>query len=135
MFLLGLTLLLLCFRNTSSGFITDDCQALGSTHSYRATDDSDSTAQLKGTGDIVSCMSQVKDLLNKHAPCRSYPCSINGTHQPAIPPQSMFYGISEYWYSTYDVLNLRGYYNLNNTIRHAEVSAMSALSLPIPNSR
>jgi len=77
----------------------------------------------RGTGNVEQCIVDVEPLLNKDVkPCASEFCSINGIQQPPIPSDALFYGISEYWYSFYDVLNLRGIYNHQKTQQAAEVT-------------
>ena len=66
-------------------------------------------------------MKDIKPLLNQSAACHTPPCSLNGVYQPHIPLDSTFYGISEYWYSVYDVLNLKGYYNHEKVVESAKV--------------
>ena len=81
----------------------------------------DKDYHLKGTGDLSACMKDIKPLLNQSAACHTPPCSLNGVYQPHIPLDTTFYGISEYWYSVYDVLNLKGYYNHEKVVESAKV--------------
>lgn len=108
-------------RDSNTTVISDDCQAKGSSHTY--TNDK-REVELQGTGDVISCMKSVRRLLDSDTPCILDPCSIAGVYQPPIPKHSKFYGISEYWYSTYDVLNLNTYYSYSQTVHKAQVRVM-----------
>lgn len=70
------------------------------------------------------CMNDIKPLLNQSVTCHTQPCSLNGVYQPPIPLESTFYGISEYWYSVYDVLNLKGYYDHEKVFKAAKVNQL-----------
>ncbi|ORX61332.1 hypothetical protein DM01DRAFT_1404151 [Hesseltinella vesiculosa] len=77
--------------------------------------DTDSTSvslQLKGTGQFKTCLEATLPLLNKNAECPTEPCLFNGVHTPKIDWSiHQFVGISEYWYSSHDVLGLGGVYD------------------------
>ncbi|KAI7904833.1 nucleoside phosphatase family-domain-containing protein [Cokeromyces recurvatus] len=67
---------------------------------------------LHGTGDFNQCIENTISLLNKDADCPSKPCLFNGVHTPDIDwSVNKFVGISEYWYSSHDILNLGGVYD------------------------
>ncbi|ORZ10427.1 nucleoside phosphatase family-domain-containing protein [Absidia repens] len=77
--------------------------------------DADTTSvplQLKGTGKFDACLEATLPLLNKDAECPTQPCLFNGVHTPKIDwSVHQFVGISEYWYSSHDVLGLGGVYD------------------------
>ncbi|KAL6604903.1 nucleoside phosphatase family-domain-containing protein [Neocallimastix sp. 'constans'] len=69
---------------------------------------------IKGTGNLDQCLTNIYPLLNKTEPCRKEPCLFNGVHSPVTDFSKMpFYGISEYWYTSHDVHNQGGVYNYN----------------------
>ncbi|KAI9022918.1 nucleoside phosphatase family-domain-containing protein [Phycomyces nitens] len=77
--------------------------------------DSHSTSvslSLHGTGSFDKCMEYTMPLLNKDAACPTKPCLFNGVHTPHIDwSVNKFVGISEYWYSSHDILGLGGVYD------------------------
>lgn len=67
---------------------------------------------LRGTGDFEQCIEYTVPLLNKNADCPTKPCLFNGVHTPNIDwSVNKFVGISEYWYSSHDILGLGGVYD------------------------
>jgi Golgi apyrase len=67
---------------------------------------------LRGTGDFNKCIEYTVPLLNKNAECPTKPCLFNGVHTPNIDwSVNKFVGISEYWYSSHDILGLGGVYD------------------------
>ncbi|OZJ01589.1 hypothetical protein BZG36_05607, partial [Bifiguratus adelaidae] len=67
---------------------------------------------LHGTGSFSECLSYTLPLLNKTVSCPTEPCLFNGVHTPSIDFQvNRFVGISEYWYSSHDILGLGGVYD------------------------
>ncbi|KAF1800495.1 nucleoside phosphatase family-domain-containing protein [Mucor lusitanicus] len=67
---------------------------------------------LHGTGDFDKCIEYTVPLLNKDADCPTKPCLFNGVHTPDIDwSVNKFVGISEYWYSSHDILGLGGVYD------------------------
>lgn len=67
---------------------------------------------LHGTGDFNKCIEYTVPLLNKDAACPTKPCLFNGVHTPDIDwSVNKFVGISEYWYSSHDILGLGGVYD------------------------
>jgi Golgi nucleoside diphosphatase len=71
----------------------------------------ESNMTLLGTGDFESCLKNARPLLNKSVSCREPPCLINGIHTPPLDYiQKQYVGISEYWYSTHDILGISGGY-------------------------
>jgi Golgi apyrase len=67
---------------------------------------------LHGTGDFDKCIEYTVPLLNKNADCPTKPCLFNGVHTPNIDwSVNKFVGISEYWYSSHDILGLGGVYD------------------------
>lgn len=77
--------------------------------------DSSSTSvalSLHGTGDFNKCIEYTVPLLNKDAACPTKPCLFNGVHTPNIDwSVNKFVGVSEYWYSSHDILGLGGVYD------------------------
>ncbi|KAI8886310.1 hypothetical protein K501DRAFT_244253 [Backusella circina FSU 941] len=68
--------------------------------------------ELHGTGDFNQCLSYTHPLLNKNMECPTEPCLLDGVHTPQIDwTESTFVGISEYWYSSHDILGLGGVYD------------------------
>ncbi|KAI9499200.1 nucleoside phosphatase family-domain-containing protein, partial [Zychaea mexicana] len=67
---------------------------------------------LHGTGSFSQCIEYTSPLLNKDADCPAKPCLFNGVHTPHIDwSVNKFVGISEYWYSSHDILGLGGVYD------------------------
>ncbi|KAI8343517.1 nucleoside phosphatase family-domain-containing protein [Chlamydoabsidia padenii] len=84
------------------------------------TDTTSVSLQLKGTGDFAACLDATLPLLNKNAECPTQPCLFNGVHTPQIDwSVHQFVGISEYWYTSHDVLGLGGVYDFNEYERKA----------------
>jgi Golgi nucleoside diphosphatase len=77
--------------------------------------DSSSTSvalTLHGTGSFSNCLESTLPLLNKDVECPTEPCLFNGVHTPHIDwLVNKFVGISEYWYSSHDILGLGGVYD------------------------
>uniref|UniRef100_A0A8C7ZLB8 nucleoside-triphosphate phosphatase n=1 Tax=Oryzias sinensis TaxID=183150 RepID=A0A8C7ZLB8_9TELE len=64
---------------------------------------------LRGTGDFDQCRQILQPFLNRSNDTHS---SLNGVYQPAIDySNSQFYGFSEFYYCTEDVLRMGGDYN------------------------
>ncbi|KAK2189362.1 hypothetical protein NP493_108g02032, partial [Ridgeia piscesae] len=77
---------------------------------------------LKGTGNYLLCQQSLVPLLNKSVTCQKQPCSMNGVYQPEIKFQrSTFFGFSEFYYSSEDVLRLGGAYHYETFERAAKV--------------
>ncbi|KAG0209587.1 Golgi apyrase [Mortierella sp. GBA30] len=67
---------------------------------------------LQGSGSFTECLKRVEVLLNKDKECHDEPCLFNGVHTPPIDFNiNTFIGVSEYWYSTHDILGLGGAYD------------------------
>ncbi|KAI9278682.1 nucleoside phosphatase family-domain-containing protein [Phascolomyces articulosus] len=67
---------------------------------------------LHGTGSFTQCLEFTTPLLNKDAVCPAKPCLFNGVHTPDIDwSVNKFVGVSEYWYSSHDILGLGGVYD------------------------
>ncbi|KAK3819792.1 MAG: nucleoside phosphatase family-domain-containing protein [Benniella sp.] len=76
---------------------------------------------LTGSGSFDQCLKKVEVLLNKDKECIDVPCLFNGVHTPPIDFNiNTFIGVSEYWYSSHDVLGLGGAYD------YAEFESKSA---------
>ncbi|OBZ65744.1 Golgi apyrase [Grifola frondosa] len=68
---------------------------------------------LVGTGSFEQCLRQTLPLLNKDAPCPDTHCLFNGVYVPPIDfAASNFIGVSEYWYSTEQIFDLGGPYDV-----------------------
>lgn len=80
-----------------------------------------STIHLVGSGKLQSCQDLLVQLLNLSAPCVKEPCSFNGVFQPSLDFQTTdFYGFSEYFYTTEDILRMSGSYNYNSFVKAAQ---------------
>lgn len=76
----------------------------------------------KGIGNFDQCQTALKNLLNLRKPC-PLTCSFDGVFQPLINFTSMeFYGFSEYWYTSNDVLDVSGPYSYSSFREAASVS-------------
>ena len=71
-----------------------------------------------GTGNFDTCLASLSPLLNKEKACPDTPCYFNGAHVP-LKNLSIhkFLGVSEFWYSSYDVFNLGGPYNFSSLLQ------------------
>ncbi|KAG7480726.1 hypothetical protein MATL_G00059340 [Megalops atlanticus] len=73
---------------------------------------------LRGTGDFDLCRQLLQPFLNRTNETQS---SLNGIYQPPIDYQnSQFYGFSEFYYCTEDVLRMGGDYNATKYSRAAK---------------
>ncbi|XP_041280782.1 ectonucleoside triphosphate diphosphohydrolase 4 isoform X3 [Onychostruthus taczanowskii] len=76
------------------------------------------TLHLRGTGDFQLCRERLRPLLNRTNGTRS---SLNGVFQPPVHLQSSeFYGFSEFYYCTEDVLRMGGDYSAAKFTRAAQ---------------
>ncbi|NXB30743.1 ENTP4 diphosphohydrolase, partial [Eulacestoma nigropectus] len=76
------------------------------------------TLHLRGSGDFQLCRELLQPLLNKTNGTRS---SLNGVFQPPVRFQSSeFYGFSEFYYCTEDVLRMGGDYSAAKFAKAAE---------------
>ncbi|KAM4756141.1 LOW QUALITY PROTEIN: ectonucleoside triphosphate diphosphohydrolase 4 [Cyanocitta cristata] len=76
------------------------------------------TLHLRGTGDFQLCRELLRPLLNRTNGTRS---SLNGVFQPPVRFQeSEFYGFSEFYYCTEDVLRMGGDYSAARFTRAAK---------------
>ncbi|KAI8923093.1 nucleoside phosphatase family-domain-containing protein [Entophlyctis helioformis] len=67
---------------------------------------------LQGSGSFDSCLAAITPLLNKHIPCHEKPCLFNGVHAPVADFRNHhFIGVSEFWYTAFDVYELGGSYD------------------------
>jgi Golgi nucleoside diphosphatase len=65
-----------------------------------------------GTGDFMACYRRLVPLLAKDNACPYAPCSMNGVFQPDLDFSKVtFYGFSEIWYGTNDILGIGGPYD------------------------
>jgi len=110
------------FRAPTGTTLSDPCQSLGAIEKVSFMN---SKYKLKGTGDVKRCMTNLTPLLNQTRHCSTKPCSLDGVYQPAISSAIDFYGISEYFYSTNDVLGIKGHYNYEEVLKLAQVSNSS----------
>ena len=82
------------------------------------------TRYLRGTGDFDLCRETIQPFMNKTNETQT---SLNGVYQPPIHFQnSEFYGFSEFYYCTEDVLRMGGDYNAAAFTRAAKVTAGEA---------
>uniref|UniRef100_A0A1A7YGR4 nucleoside-triphosphate phosphatase n=1 Tax=Iconisemion striatum TaxID=60296 RepID=A0A1A7YGR4_9TELE len=73
---------------------------------------------LRGTGDFDRCRELLQPFLNRTNDTQS---SLNGVYQPAIDySNSQFYGFSEFYYCTEDVLRMGGDYNASKYTQAAK---------------
>lgn len=74
---------------------------------------------LRGTGDFNLCREIIQPFMNKTNETQT---SLNGVYQPAVHFQnSEFYGFSEFYYCTEDVLRMGGDYNAAKFMKAAKV--------------
>lgn len=82
------------------------------------------TLYLRGTGDFDLCRETIQPFMNKTNETQT---SLNGVYQPPIHFQnSEFYGFSEFYYCTEDVLRMGGDYDAAAFTRAAKVTAEGA---------
>lgn len=78
------------------------------------------TIYLRGTGDFDLCRETLQPFMNKTNETQT---SLNGVYQPPIHFQnSEFYGFSEFYYCTEDVLRMGGDYNAAAFTKAAKVT-------------
>lgn len=76
---------------------------------------------LRGTGDFDQCRQILQPFLNRTNEIQT---SLSGVYQPAIDySNSQFYGFSEFYYCTEDVLRMGGDYNASKYAQAAKVNA------------
>ncbi|NWW74230.1 ENTP4 diphosphohydrolase, partial [Climacteris rufus] len=76
------------------------------------------TLHLRGSGDFQRCRELLQPLLNRTNQTHT---GLNGVFQPPVPLQSsQFYGFSEFYYCTEDVLRMGGDYNAAKFTRAAQ---------------
>lgn len=79
------------------------------------------TLYLRGTGDFDLCRETLQPFMNKTNETQT---SLNGVYQPPIHFQnSEFYGFSEFYYCTEDVLRMGGDYNAVKFTKAAKVTS------------
>ncbi|KAJ8327446.1 Golgi apyrase [Batrachochytrium dendrobatidis] len=88
----------------------DPCLPLGlkvsSSHS------TDLSTIFNGSGSYDDCMARIHPLLNKDIQCAELPCLFNGVHAPIADFRNHhFIGVSEFWYTLFDVYELGGEYD------------------------
>ena len=67
----------------------------------------DNGYSLTGSGSFPTCLDHQFTLLNKTLPCPDNPCMFNGIHAPIADfRKHAFYGVSEYWYTISEFLNI-----------------------------
>lgn len=75
---------------------------------------------LRGTGDFDRCRLLLQPFLNRTNETHT---SLDGVYQPAIDyGNSQFYGFSEFYYCTEDVLRMGGNYNATKYAQAAKVT-------------
>lgn len=78
---------------------------------------------LRGTGDFDQCRRILQPFLNRTNETQT---SLSGVYQPAIDYNtSQFYGFSEFYYCTEDVLRIGGDYNATEYAQAAKASPVS----------
>eukprot|EP00127_Corallochytrium_limacisporum_P007161 Clim_evm34s243 gene=Clim_evmTU34s243 len=76
---------------------------------------------VEGTGNFYQCAENLKFLFDKTAPCSNKPCAFNGVHQPELPwGTHEIFGISEFWYTSWDVFHFTGPYDEDTFVKAAE---------------
>lgn len=82
---------------------------------------------LRGTGDFDLCRQILQPFLNRTNETQT---SLSGIYQPAIDySNSQFYGFSEFYYCTEDVLRMGGDYNASKYARAAKVNTMKGIHI------
>lgn len=82
------------------------------------------TLYLRGTGDFDLCRETLQPFMNKTNETQT---SLNGVYQPPIHFQnSEFYGFSEFYYCTEDVLRMGGDYNAAKFTKAAKVTCQES---------
>lgn len=85
---------------------------------------------LRGTGDFDQCRQILQPFLNRTNETQT---SLSGVYQPAIDyNSSQFYGFSEFYYCTEDVLRIGGDYNATEYAQAAKASPISIQWMWIP---
>lgn len=85
------------------------------------------TLYLRGTGDFDLCRETLQPFMNKTNETQT---SLNGVYQPPIHFQnSEFYGFSEFYYCTEDVLRMGGDYNAAKFTKAAKVTRQEKFML------
>ena len=80
--------------------------------------------KMRGTGDFDLCRETIQPFMNKTNETQT---SLNGVYQPPIHFQnSEFYGFSEFYYCTEDVLRMGGDYDATAFTRAAKVTVQGA---------
>lgn len=86
------------------------------------------TMYLRGTGDFDLCRETIQPFMNKTNETQT---SLNGVYQPPIHFQnSEFYGFSEFYYCTEDVLRMGGDYNAAKFTKAAKVTFKETICRP-----
>lgn len=85
---------------------------------------------LRGTGDFDQCRQILQPFLNRTNETLT---SLSGIYQPAIDySNSQFYGFSEFYYCTEDVLRMGGDYNASKYAQAAKVNTWKdTFSMPL----
>lgn len=84
------------------------------------------TLHLRGTGDFQQCRELLQPLLNRTNETQS---SLNGVFQPPVQfHNSEFYGFSEFYYCTEDVLRMGGDYSAARFTKAAQVGKMASIA-------
>jgi Golgi nucleoside diphosphatase len=76
--------------------------------------------KLGGSGSFDLCFDAITPLLNKHLTCSENPCLFNGLHAPIEDFRNhRFMGVSNVWYTTFEVYDLGGSYNYDSLSKAA----------------
>ncbi|KAI9178785.1 Golgi apyrase [Blastocladiella emersonii ATCC 22665] len=103
---------LLTNHHASTTSVPDPCLPRGltvtaETNAYHP----DGPVSLVGLGDWDACRALAEgQLIHEHGCPGGPPCLVRGGEGPAVVANQTFVGVSEYWYSTYDLLGMGGGY-------------------------
>lgn len=91
-------------QGAGSAKVIDPCLPIG----YSTTEHN---VSLNGSGSFEKCYLGITPLLKKDKECKELPCLFDGVHAPLSDIQNHhFIGVSEFWYTTFDIFHLGGPY-------------------------
>ncbi|CDW54398.1 GDA1 CD39 domain containing protein [Trichuris trichiura] len=100
------------FYSFSTLEVSDCCLPRGLTKRMQFGDTKILDMIRSGSGCYHTCYKSLSEIIESNVTCAAALCFLEGVYLPAIDFASTdFYGMSEYWYSTNDVLNLTGAYD------------------------
>ncbi|KHJ42607.1 Vps53-like protein [Trichuris suis] len=98
--------------NSSVLEVSDCCLPRGLTKRMQFGDTNILDIVRSGSGCFHTCYKSLSEIIESNVTCSAALCFLEGVYLPEIDFASTdFYGMSEYWYSTNDVLNLSGAYD------------------------